>query len=236
MQLEKYVINLLAKEDDREVLEPTSTESQTIMSIKDNNPSFSQHDGKSSDLQNQTLKYKSGVSVNAKIHKNRLRRCQKRAIGKSIKKNTKASSISLEQYNSLRIMVPSVASNENASRIEVVDEAVRYIKELESTLANKVIHEGGLLLPGMNLFEKAVKQQVIPLIHNRNLVPLEASINSQQIDKNGIHLIENSTQLRNLVNHFVVTPRQRLVHDCTEILKGLNETTISDNSSRKNRE
>ena len=117
MQLEKYVINLLTKEDDREVLEPTSTESQTIMSIKDNNPSFSQHDGKSSDLQNQTLKYKSGVSVNAKIHKNRLRRCQKRAIGKSIKKNPKASSISLEQYNSLRIMVPSVASNENASRV-----------------------------------------------------------------------------------------------------------------------
>ena len=99
-----------------------------------------------------------------------------------------------------------------------------------------MIHDGGLFLPRINLFEKAVKQQVIPLIHNRNFVPLEASINSQQIDNNGIDLIENSSQLRNLVNHFVVNPRQRLFHDCTEILRGLNETTISDNSSRKNRE
>ena len=113
----KYVINLLAKEDDREVLEPTSTESQTIMSIKDNNPSFSQHDGKSLDLHNQKLQYKSGVCVNAKIHKNRHRGCQKKSIGRSIKKNKKASSISIQQYNSLRIMVPSVASNENASRV-----------------------------------------------------------------------------------------------------------------------
>jgi len=188
------------------------------------------------DLHNQKLKYKSGVCVNAKIHKNRRRRCQKKSIGRSIKKNKKASSISIQQYNSLRIMVPSVASNKNASRIEVVDEAVRYIKELESTLANKAIHEGGLFLPRINLFEKAVKQQVIPLIHNRNFVPLEASINSQQIDNNGIDLIENSSQLRNLVNHFVVNPRQTFIHDCTEILRGLNETTISDNSSRKNRE
>ena len=103
-------------------------------------------------------------------------------------------------------------------------------------MANKVIHGGGLFLPGINLFEKAVKPQVNPFIHNRNFVPLETSNNCQQIDNNGIHLIENSTQLRNLVNHFVVTPRQRLVNDCTEILRGLNETTISDNSSRKNRE
>ena len=117
MQLEKYVINLFAEEDDLEVCAPTSTESQTIMSIKDINPSFSQHDGKSLDLQNQKLKYKSGISVNAKINKNRHRRCHKRSIGKSIKKNKKASSISLQQYNSLRIMVPSVASNENASRV-----------------------------------------------------------------------------------------------------------------------
>ena len=72
MQLEKYVINLLAEEDDLEVF--ASTESQTIMSIKDTNPSFSQHDEKSLDLHNQKLKYKSGVCVNAKIHKNRHRR------------------------------------------------------------------------------------------------------------------------------------------------------------------
>ena len=117
MQLEKYVVNLLAEEDDREVLAQTSTEAQTIMSIKDTNPSFSQHDEKSFDLHNEKLKYKSGVCVNAKIHKNRHRRCQKKSIGRSIKKNKKASSISIQQYNSLRIMVPSVASNENASRV-----------------------------------------------------------------------------------------------------------------------
>lgn len=236
MQLEKYVRNLLVDEDTQEISIPIPTEFEIDMSSRENNLSSSEGEGNSLEFQNSRHETKPSLSVNTKIHRHRQRRSQNRLLRRNVKKNGKISSIPFQQYNSLRIMVPSVASNENASRIEVVDEAVRYIKELESTLANKVMNEGGLVLPGITFFDRTTKEQVIPELKNRNSIPLDAPVTSPLISKDGIHLTENPIQIRNFVSNFVISPRQRLVQDCTEILKGLHNTTISESNNRKNRE
>ena len=98
------------------------------------------------------------------------------------------------------------------------------------------MNEGGLVLPGITFFERTTKKQVIPELKIRNSITLDAPVTSPLISKDGIHLTENPIQIRNFVSNFVISPRQRLVQDCTEILKGLHKTTISENDNRKNRE
>ena len=98
------------------------------------------------------------------------------------------------------------------------------------------MNEGGLVLPGIKFFDRTTKEQVIPELRNRNSIPLDAPVTSPLISKDGIHLTENPIQIRNFVSNFVISPRQRLVQDCTEILKGLHKTTISESNNRKNRE
>ena len=113
MQLEKYFRNLLAQKDDQKIV----THSLTTMTTTDNCPSYSYEDGRSLEPQNSKQKYKPSLRVNRKMHRNKHRRSQNKFKGRSIKKTRKVSSIPFQQYNSLRIMVPSVASNENASRV-----------------------------------------------------------------------------------------------------------------------
>ena len=117
-----------------------------------------------------------------------------------------------------------------------MDEAVRYIKELEMTLANKVINEGSLILPGIDLFQKTINEQVIPTVDDRSSLPLETPVKHSVIAADAIHLSKNPVQLRNFVSHFVITPRQRLAHECNEILQAFHETTISENTKRLDRE
>ena len=115
MQLEKYVRNLLVDEDIQEI--PIPTEFETDMSSRENNLSSSEGEGNSLEFQNSHRETRSSLSVSTKIHRHRQRRSHNRLLRRNVKKNGKISSIPFQQYNSLRIMVPSVASNENASRV-----------------------------------------------------------------------------------------------------------------------
>ena len=117
MQLEKYVRNLLVDEDTQEISNPIPTEFERDMSPRENNLSSSEGEGNSLEFQNSRHETKPSLSVNTKIHRHRQRRSQNRLLRRNVKKNGKISSIPFQQYNSLRIMVPSVASNENASRV-----------------------------------------------------------------------------------------------------------------------
>ena len=118
MQLEKYVRSMLAKEEDQEIMIPTLSEFESDMMSEDNNSlSSSEQDANSLEFQNSKNQTKSGLSVHKKIHRNRQRGCQNKLLRRKLRKNRKTNSIPIQQYNSLRVMVPSIASNENVSRV-----------------------------------------------------------------------------------------------------------------------
>ena len=73
-------------------------------------------------------------------------------------------------------------------------------------------------------------------VDDRSSLPLETPVKHSVIAADAIHLSENPVQLRNFVSHFVITPRQRLAHECNEILQGFHKTTISENTKRLDRD
>ena len=118
MQLEKYVRSMLAKEEDQEIIIPTLSEPESDRMCEDNNSlSSSEQDENSLEFQSSKSQTKSGLSVHKKIHRNRQRGNQNKLLRRNLRRNRKANSIPIHQYNSLRVMVPSIASNENASRV-----------------------------------------------------------------------------------------------------------------------
>ena len=109
--------------------------------------------------------------------------------------------------------------------MQVVDEAVRYIRELETALANKVNTEGGLDLPDLDMSTKSRNQQYS--IPSENSLALSLDRISESVSKpNHIDNIRHSRiDLRNFVSQFIITPQRRYVHECSEIL---HKTSISD--------
>ena len=109
---------MLAKEEDQEIRISTLSESESDRMCEENDSlSSSEQDANSLEFQSSKSQTKSGLSVHKKIHRNRQRGNQNKLLRRNLRRNRKANSIPIHQYNSLRVMVPSIASNENASRV-----------------------------------------------------------------------------------------------------------------------
>ena len=110
----------------------------------------------------------------------------------------------------------------------MVDEAVRYIRELETALANKVNTEGGLDLPDLDMFTKSRDQQFNIPSENSLVLSLDRISKSlcKPAKSNHMDNIRHSRiDLRNFVSQFIITPQRRYVHECSDIL---HKTSISD--------
>ena len=118
----------------------------------------------------------------------------------------------------------------------MVDEAVRYIRELETALANKVNTDGGLVLPEFEMGQQQpANSQSASSSENNSYHSLE-SIPERFVgvpkinNSNSVSIKNNRTELRNLVSQFIMPPQARFLHDCSEVLRGLHQTSISNTS------
>ena len=113
----------------------------------------------------------------------------------------------------------------------MVDEAVRYIRELETALANKVKSYGGQLPPELEMLQQNTNQEFPLSPENRSdQHPLNHVYESSTAQSNNpcMNSVDRSIQLRNLISQFIITSQRTYNHDCTEILHGLHKATISD--------
>ena len=134
MQLEQYVRTILVKntEETQNVIIPVLAEIQPSASM-------SRHQNASSSPQQQQQRVQqldaeekltiisnlpsrcnNGISVNTRHRsrpQHRIRRTKHKSLARNIKRNKKLASIPIQHYNSLKSMVPSIASNENTSRV-----------------------------------------------------------------------------------------------------------------------
>jgi hypothetical protein len=97
---------------------------------------------------------------------------------------------------------------------------VRYIRELETALENKVNTEGGLDLPDLDMFTEN------SLVFSLDRV--SKSLEKPAISNHNDDIRHSRIDLRNFVSQFIITPQRGYVHECSEILHGLNKTSISD--------
>ena len=130
-----------------------------------------------------------------------------------------------------------------AFQLKVVDEAVRYIRELEDALANKVCSEGGLILPEFDEFKQTTNSDLDSLSASSNSTyhsldsMTEVSSDSTKMDKKNASVniikVDKRSDLRNLVKQLIITPQTNYEPDCTEILNGFIKTSISDTKANR---
>ena len=128
-------------------------------------------------------------------------------------------------------------------QLKVVDEAVRYIRELEEALANKVCSEGGLILPDFDEFTKTTNPDLDSLSTSSNSTyhslesMSELSSDSTKMDKKNASVniikVDKRSDLRNLVKQLIITPQTNYGSDCNEIINGLIKTPISETKANR---
>lgn len=254
MQLEKYVRSVLIKKmEERDNLIPSTDEHHINMADNTNASRVihGEHDRTSNiDMAPSTHydfdTYSSrcnvfGVTSTQRNRKHRgIRRNKVKSIRRCANRNRRlAASISIKDYNSLRIMVPSIASNTNASRLKVVDEAVRYIRELEEALANKVCSEGGLILPEFDEFTKTTNSDLDSFSTSSNSTyhslesMTEVSSDSTKLDKKNTSVniikVDKRSDLRNLVKQLIITPQTNYGSGVNGFIK----TSISETKANR---
>lgn len=247
MQLENYERSMLAineeEEGEQDLLVPIFNGHETNMSteqanrfplpqrgIENNSERIEHNHNAMTHGQRRNM-----ISVNTRLRgrqQHRLRRNKSKSLRRNIHRNSNQASIPIRYYNSLRIMVPSVASNSNASKLTVVDEAVRYIRELETALENKVNSEGGLHLPEVEVLAQTTNPQSTSSsensssYHSLDNVFERSRVPPSSTNNGGVNNRDKSIDLRNLVSQFIITSQRRYIHDCTEILHRLHKTSI----------
>ena len=130
-----------------------------------------------------------------------------------------------------------------AFQLKVVDEAVRYIRELEEALANKVCSEGGLILPEFDELTKTTNSDLDSFSTSSNSTyhslesMTEVSSDSTKLDKKNTSVniikVDKRSDLRNLVKQLIITPQINYGSDCNEILNGFIKTSISETTANR---
>ena len=123
-----------------------------------------------------------------------------------------------------------------AFQLKVVDEAVRYIRELEEALANKVCSEGGLILPEFNEFKQTTNSDIDSLSTSSNSTYHSLESMTEVSTKNAsvnIIKVDKRSDLRNLVKQLIITPQTNYGPACNEILNGLIKTSISETKANR---
>ena len=125
MQLENYVRSMLTKnkleaEGGEDILVPVFASIESNMLITPNRSSSEEdkgeakHTGVNNDFQRCHNRLR--LSTRHRVRQqHKQRRNKAKSLGGSVKRNK--SSIPIHHYNSLRVMVPSIASNTNASKV-----------------------------------------------------------------------------------------------------------------------
>ena len=149
MQLENYERSMLAnnEEEGQDLLIPIFNGHETNMSTEQNDRSPSLQRGIENN--SERVEHNHGamthgqrgnrISVNTRLRgrqQHRQRRNKSNSLRRNMHRNNNQTSIPIRHYNSLRIMVPSVASNKNASRVR---HNVKNRNNLDS-IANKSLY------------------------------------------------------------------------------------------------
>ena len=126
-----------------------------------------------------------------------------------------------------------------AFQLKVVDEAVRYIRELEEALANKVCSEGGLILPEFDEFTKTTNSDLDSFSTSSNSTyhslesMTEVSSDSTKLDKKNtsVNIIKvgKRSDLRNLVKQLIITPQTNYGSGVNGFIK----TSISETKANR---